>query len=152
MWRFSYNFVWYGLHCTIVYLSSPFINKASTIKRLGHFNFKNSRFHLHEFTISTSRNHDHKVEIVNSWSWNRNFVNFACWKREFTQLKFWIQEDEIVNSWSWNVPTGPSYQTAYYIWTGVKNNAYGYQHLIKYKYRYIILVTVSKNYFVSQET
>ena len=84
----------------------------------------NSRFQLHEFTISTSRIQLHKftnstsqiqlhkftnltsrihefnfmnstsgIQLLNSWSWIREFV----------KLKLWIPEVEIMNSWSWNL-------------------------------------------------
>ena len=90
----------------------------------------NSRFQLHEFTISTSQIHGfnftnstsriqllnswswiHEVVFVNSWSWIREFVKLKSWNREvefmirkveFMSSWSWIREVEIVNWWSWN--------------------------------------------------
>jgi hypothetical protein len=77
-----------------------------TKNRWGHFNFMNSRFHLHEFSISISQVHDfnwfqlHEFTISTSWSWNREFVKLKSWIREvvIVNSRSWIREVEIVNS------------------------------------------------------
>jgi hypothetical protein len=74
------------------------------------FNFTNSRFHHHEFTISISQIHD--FNFTNSNSLIHEFMNSRfqlhkftsstsrMWNREFTNLNSWRWNRVIVNSWS----------------------------------------------------
>jgi hypothetical protein len=84
--------------------------------RIHDFSFMNSRFQLHEYTISISWSWNCEFMKLNSWSWNREFmklkswihevkiVNSLSWNCKFVKLKSGIHEDEIGNSWSWKNP------------------------------------------------
>jgi hypothetical protein len=66
-----------------------------------------SQIHDFIFTSSTSQIHVfnswiHDYDLMNSWSWNCEFMklklwNSWSWNDEFVKLKWWIREVEIVN-------------------------------------------------------
>jgi hypothetical protein len=74
----------------------------STKDRWGHFNFMNSRFHLHEFPSSSSWIPE--FIFMHSWFQLHEFMisTSRIGYREFVKFKWRICEVEIVNSWSWS--------------------------------------------------
>jgi hypothetical protein len=77
------------------FMNSRFQFTRSTVSNswIHDFNLTNSQFQLHEFNVINSRFPLHK--IVNSQSWNREFVKL---KSGIHELKSWICENEISKS------------------------------------------------------